>query len=130
MTPSMKSLENIYGKEGLAAAEGRFENISALFTKSFGSDKMEFFTAPGRTEVIGNHTDHNGGKVIAGSITLDTIGAAYPNGTDEINILSEGFDEVVKFNINDVDNVPKCQGSLSLVAGMVKAIQKFGHKVG
>lgn len=130
MTPSKKSLENIYGSDGLAAAEKRFENISSLFTKAFGSDKMEFFTAPGRTEVIGNHTDHNGGKVIAGSITLDTIGAAYPNGTDEINILSEGFDEVVKFNISDVESVPKCRGSLSLVAGMVSAIKKFGHKVG
>lgn len=128
MTPSKKSLEEIYGSSS-AVAEARFEKLSEYFTKEFGSDKMEFFTAPGRTEVIGNHTDHNGGKVIAGSITLDTIGAAYPNGTGRIKILSEGFDEVVDFDVNDVDNVPKCKGSLSLVAGMVKACQNFGYKV-
>lgn len=128
MTPSKKSLEKIYGSSS-AVAEARFEKLSEYFTKEFGSDKMEFFTAPGRTEVIGNHTDHNGGKVIAGSITLDTIGAAYPNGTSRIKILSEGFDEVVDFDVNDVDNVPKCKGSLSLVAGMVKACQNFGYKV-
>ncbi len=128
MTPSKNALENIYGDAEKAAA--RFENLSKNFVKSFGSEKMEFFTAPGRTEIIGNHTDHNGGKVIAGSITLDTIGAAFPNNSDKIKIISEGFDQVVEFNIGDVDKVPKCRGSLSLVAGMVKAIQKFGYKVG
>jgi len=127
MTPSKKSLENIYGNADSAAA--RFEKLSQGFTKTFGMNQMEFFTAPGRTEVIGNHTDHNGGKVIAGSITLDTIGAAYPNNTNTVKIVSEGFDEVVEFDVDDVDNVPKCQGSLSLVAGMVKACQTAGYKV-
>ena len=129
MIPSIKTLSNIYG-DNVEKNVARFESLSAGFTKAFGTDKMDFFTSPGRTEIIGNHTDHNGGKVIAGSITLDTIGAAFPNGTDIIEIVSEGFPDVVKFNINDVDNIPKCQGTLSLVAGMVKAIQNFGYSIG
>lgn len=129
MSPSITSLKKIYGDD-VENAVSRFESLSAGFTKTFGTDKMEFFTSPGRTEVIGNHTDHNGGKVIAGSITLDTIGAAFPNGTDTIEIVSEGFPDVVRFQIGDVDNVPKCKGTLSLVAGMIKAVQEFGLSVG
>lgn len=129
MIPSITSLKNIYGDDAEKNVN-RFETLSSGFTKTFGTDKMEFFTSPGRTEVIGNHTDHNGGKVIAGSITLDTIGAAFPNGTDTIEIVSEGFPNIVRFQIGDVDNVPKCKGTLSLVAGMIKAVQEFGLAVG
>lgn len=126
MIPAMNTLCKIYDNPEEASI--RFDNLSKNFVKHFGSDKMEFFTAPGRTEIIGNHTDHNGGKVIAGSITLDTIGAAYPNGTDTIQIISEGFDDIVKFNISDSASVPKCKGTLSLVAGMIEAVKKFGFK--
>ena len=55
-------------------------NLAVNFEKKYHHDKAEFFTAPGRTEIIGNHVDHNGGQIIAASIDLDTIGAAYPNG--------------------------------------------------
>ena len=125
--PETAKLQEIYGETEISGA--RFKNLADNFSKIYGQDKAEYFTAPGRTEIIGNHTDHNGGKVIAGSINLDTIGAAYPNGTQVIRITSEGYDKEVVVDINDLASVPKAQGTVSLVAGMVEAIQKFGFKV-
>lgn len=52
------------------------------------------FSAPGRSEIIGNHTDHNGGRVIAAAIDMDTIAAAAPNETDIIRIYSEGHEYI------------------------------------
>lgn len=127
MLPSKKALEKIY--EDADSAVFRFKKLSENFKKAFNSEQMEFFTSPGRAEIIGNHTDHNGGKVIAGSISLDTIGAAFPSQDDTIQIISERFDEVVKFKISEIDKVPKRHGSLSLVAGMVKSIKDLGYKV-
>ena len=57
----------------------RFRALADNFKKIYGHNEAAFFTSPGRTEIIGNHTDHNGGRVIAGSIDLDTIGAAAKN---------------------------------------------------
>lgn len=127
MLPSKNSLKKIY--EDADAALVRFEKLAEKYQEIFKSSQMEFFTSPGRTEIIGNHTDHNGGKVIAGSISLDTIGAAFPSGDDMIHIQSEGYDEIVRFRISEIDAVPKCQGSLSLVAGMIKAAINAGFKV-
>ena len=80
--PEKANLEKIYGESSACAA--RFQNLADNFTRIYKHDHADFFTSPGRTEIIGNHVDHNGGKVIAGSINLDTIGAAAPNGTNVI----------------------------------------------
>ena len=92
--PEKANLEKIYGENSACAA--RFQNLADNFARIYKHDHADFFTSPGRTEIIGNHVDHNGGKVIAGSINLDTIGAAAPNGTNVIHITSEGYrDEIV-----------------------------------
>lgn len=119
--PTTEQLKQVYG----AAAEEAAERLSVLesrYNDRFGKADLEFFSAPGRTEIIGNHTDHNGGKILAASITMDSIAAAAANGTDTIEIVSEGYAEPIVFNINEVENVPTCHGSLSLVAGMVRAL--------
>ena len=90
-----------------------------------------FFTSPGRTEVIGNHTDHNGGKVLAASITLDTVcAAAKGEDPDLVRIFSEGYHDPVSFRISALGSVPKCRGSLSLVAGLLEGLIKAGYRVG
>ena len=72
--PNKNELTRIYGEAEKSAA--RFQAVADHFAEIYHHDIAEFFTAPGRTEIIGNHTDHNGGRVIAGSIDMDTIGAA------------------------------------------------------
>ena len=87
--PEKENLQKIYGETEKSSA--RFTHLGEKFAEIYKHDHAEYFTSPGRTEIIGNHVDHNGGKVIAGSINLDTVGAAAPNGTDVIRITSEGL---------------------------------------
>jgi galactokinase len=66
------------------------ERYSEIFDAS-PEDKAAVFSAPGRTELGGNHTDHQGGKVLTAAVDLDALCCAAPNGTDAVNIYSEGF---------------------------------------
>ncbi len=126
--PSSERLEKVYG-ESTESAE-RLRALAENFQKKYGHDEAEFFSAPGRTEIIGNHTDHNGGKVIAGSIDLDTIGAAQPNNSSVIHITSEGYAREIVVDIANLDSVEKVSGTESLLSGMMEGAQKFGFKVG
>ncbi len=126
--PSIERLEKVYG-ESVKSAE-RLSVLAKNFQKKYGHDVAEFFSAPGRTEIIGNHTDHNGGKVIAGSIDLDTIGAACPNNSSVIHITSEGYDKEIVVDIDRLDSVVKGGGTVALLAGMMEGAQKFGFQVG
>lgn len=125
--PNIETLQRVYGetKDSLT----RFETLANNYNNCFGSNQLEFFSAPGRTEIVGNHTDHNGGKVMAASIDMDTIGAAYPNDSHIIEIISEGYEDKIVVDIMSVDTAPRNQGTVSLVAGMVKAIKELGFQV-
>ncbi len=61
------------------------------FAKAFGDVPTRYFSAPGRTELSGNHTDHQRGRVLAGAVNLDMQAAVRPNGTDTIRVLSQGY---------------------------------------
>ena len=124
--PSSERLEAIYG-ESTKSAE-RFGALADNFKKIYGHDEAAYFTSPGRTEIIGNHTDHNGGRVIAGSIDLDTIGAAAKNDSSVIHITSEGYAEEIVVDLTKLDSIPKVVGTPSLVAGMMEAAKKFGFE--
>lgn len=126
--PSNETLVKIYGESECSGR--RYAALAENFKKNFGTDEMEFFTSPGRTEIVGNHTDHNGGKILAGSISMDTISAAYPNGTSKICIVSEGYKKQIVVDLEHLDEVPTCNGSVSLVAGMMVAAKAAGFQVG
>ena len=125
--PEEAVLQQVYGET--TESRARFESLAGHFTELFGKEEMEFFSAPGRTEIVGNHTDHNGGKILAASISLDTIGAAAPNGTDIIEIVSEGYQKKVVVDLSALERVPKNCGTVSLVAGMAEAARKKGFAV-
>ena len=65
--------------------------LDAGFAAAFGGTPERYFSAPGRTEIGGNHTDHQRGRVLAGAVNLDTVAAVTPNGTDIIRIQSKGY---------------------------------------
>jgi len=124
--PSLEILNKVYGES--EASLKRYEDLLQQFKEHFNSEQMEFFSAPGRTEIVGNHTDHNGGKILAANITLDTIGAAFPNNSDIISIFSEGYEDEIRLDLSKIDEVPINQGTLSLIAGMMKATANAGFK--
>ena len=65
--------------------------LDAGFAAAFGGSPTRYFSAPGRTEIGGNHTDHQRGRVLAAAVNLDTVAAVRENGTDTIRILSKGY---------------------------------------
>ena len=67
------------------------EKLDAGFVAAFGGTPERYFSAPGRTEIGGNHTDHQRGRVLAAAVNLDTVAAVRLNGTDQIRILSKGY---------------------------------------
>lgn len=66
--------------------------LDAGFAAAFGGTPERYFSAPGRTEIGGNHTDHQWGRVLAAAVDLDTRGAVKINGTDLIRVKSKGYD--------------------------------------
>lgn len=64
--------------------------LDAGFAAVFGGESESYFSAPGRTEISGNHTDHQRGRVLAAAVNLDTRAAVRVNGTDRIRIQSKG----------------------------------------
>lgn len=126
--PILSELQNIYGETSASAA--RFRLLAQNFQETYHWDNAEFFSSPGRTEIIGNHTDHNGGMILAASISMDTIGAAWPNGTDCIRITSEGYPEEIVVDLNALEQIPRVQGTQALTAGIMEALLKAGFQTG
>ncbi len=69
----------------------RKAELDARFLEAFGSAPSRYFSAPGRTELSGNHTDHQHGRVLAAAVNLDMQAAVRENSTDTIRILSQGY---------------------------------------
>lgn len=126
--PNTAELERIYG-ESVQSGQ-RFQALAETFQNIYHHQEAEFFSAPGRTEIIGNHTDHNGGRVLAASIDMDTIGVAYPNDSDIIHITSKGYDKEIVIDLKDLKSALDMSGTDALLAGIMEGIQKLGFKTG
>ena len=102
------------------------------FASLFGDDRdVNIYSVSGRSELAGNHTDHNHGKVIAASINLDIIAIASANGTTNINLKSEGFRQISLDYIQYSQPDEKHFGtSASLIAGMCQGFIQNGYNVG
>ena len=108
----------------------RFNEVIDGLEENFGKkDDIRLFSAPGRTEIGGNHTDHQHGCVLAASLNLDVIGAVSLNGTDVIRIKSKGYplDEI---NINDLEvNEKEFDKAKALIRGIARKFTDMGYKL-
>ena len=122
-------LSKIYGADAVGAA-ARYKTLIYHYKEMFQTKQISFFSSPGRTEIGGNHTDHNHGKVLAGSINLDCIGIAGKNDSDFINIYDITYNENLKINIHQIEKASTDKGSVGLIKGILAAFNKFGCKIG
>ncbi len=90
MSLTEKSLLDIYGPAG-EEQKPRYEALRALYVKRFQTEPTAFYRAPGRVELGGNHTDHQGGVTLSASVNLDLIAAVDPRNDGKICLISEGF---------------------------------------
>ncbi len=108
----------------------RFSHLVEKHSELFGKKTPAIFSAAGRTEIGGNHTDHNLGKVIGGSVNLDTIGAVSKRDDMRVIIASEGF-PVVDVDISDTEvKSGEKNGTDSLVRGIAAAFRAKGIEIG
>lgn len=106
----------------------RYINAIKKFKEIFGKNDIQIYSAPGRTEICGNHTDHQNGQVLAAAINRDIIAVVSEN-MGSIRIKS-GNDELIELDINDMDTIAYEEGtSKALVAGMLFEFQKNGYDV-
>jgi galactokinase len=122
----------LYGTDEVILKEQaeRYVNLMIDFKKTFGTEDVKLFSSPGRTEIGGNHTDHNYGRVLAGAVNLDNIAAAAKNGTNTIRIKSAGYPE---FQVELTDFKPKEEEyytSTSLVKGIAAKMKEKGYEIG
>jgi galactokinase len=131
--PLILKLCDLYPAVEIETKRARFDKAIATYKKHFGvksKKHIRLFSVPGRTEVGGNHTDHNGGKVLAASLSLDIIAVAEPSEDMNVIVKSEGFDENGVW-IDNLDVVPEEKGtSEALIRGVVAGFKKAGYKVG
>ena len=125
-----KLLEELYGKAGISDNLKRYKGILDGFEKQFGQRDVSLFSSPGRTEISGNHTDHNNGKVLGGSINLDCIAVAAVNDSDQVNIVSESFSQKFKVNINDIEPGVDKIGTVELLKGILAGFRERGANIG
>jgi len=122
----------LYGNnaEDLKAQADRYADLMAEFEKTFGSDDVALFSSPGRTEIGGNHTDHNYGRVLAGAVNLDNIAVAAANDSNTIRIKSAGYPE---FQVDLTDlaiDESKFYTSEALVKGIAAKMKENGYTIG
>lgn len=123
-------LEDMYGNNEYTIQKQRYLSLLESFRKEFGEGKVSLFSAPGRTEISGNHTDHNYGKVLAGSINYDTIAVSRQVNEDTITILSESYTDKFIISITDLKQNPGDNGTAALIRGICAGFLEFGFKVG
>lgn len=123
-----KQLYDIYGETEDALI--RYNSLAEKFEKRFGNYSGEFFTAPGRTEILGNHTDHNCGKVLTASINMDTIGIAKTNDSNMVCIVSEPYNQEITIDLNQLEQYREAMGTYALLAGLFEGIKVHGFNIG
>lgn len=137
----IKKLENREGNGRLAelyfADEKQLEYqneryIEAVrcFRENFGTQDVALYSAPGRTEVGGNHTDHQRGMVLAASVNLDVIAVAGHGSENKVEVISEGYDKIT-IDLSDLALVDEeKETTKALIKGVIAGIKEYGYQVG
>ena len=123
----------LYGGDVDAAAQReRYISLLDQFEKEFGAERtVRLYSAPGRTEIGGNHTDHNNGVVLAGSVNLDIVAVVSPNEENVIRVKSLGFEKIDDVDVtNLVPQEHEKEHSAALIRGVAAGIVNEGGKVG
>ncbi len=128
----LNQLEPVYGMEANTAAD-RLVELVREYAEIFSAgddDDVWLFSTPGRTELGGNHTDHQGGRCLAGSVNLDTIACVVPNGSRRVRIQSRHH-RMAEIFLDDLAVHPEeTDSSAALVRGVAARMKQLGHAPG
>lgn len=125
------ALEDIYvDKKNIEYQKKRYVEALNQYREIFGEDIISIFSAPGRSEIGGNHTDHQGGEVIATAIHLDAIAVVSQTEDNTVTVVSKGHG-TTEFTLTALEKKDEeCGQTISLIKGVIRGIQNRGYKVG
>lgn len=96
----------------------------------FNGDEIELFSAPGRSEIGGNHTDHQRGEVLAASINKDAIAVASKLDEPLVKVMSDGYRERITISLNDLEKKVEEEGTTNaLIRGVLVKMRMNGHNI-
>jgi galactokinase len=126
------ALKALYGNDPavLKSQTDRYRKLLKQFNTAFGDVQVEFFSSPGRTEIGGNHTDHNFGRVLAGAVNLDNVAIAAKNNTNIIRIESAGYPRFEVDLSTLTPNKKENFTSVALVRGICSRLKELGFSIG
>ncbi len=128
-----KQFELLYGTrpEELERQKKRYLDLAELFEKQFpGREEVSLYSAPGRTEIGGNHTDHQHGCVLAAAVNLDVIAVVAFHDEGVIRVKSTGYPMDI-IDLSDLEVQPQEKGkAASLIRGVAASFAKLGVQIG
>jgi len=126
------ALARLYGSHKTDIQRARYLAAIEQFVSLYGDDRdVALFSVPGRSELSGNHTDHNFGKVIAASVDLDMIAVVSCRSDSVVRLKSEGFSEdIVDFSAELVPNSEQYGSSSALISGVLAGFSARGYRIG
>ena len=122
---------DIYGDERkLDYQKKRYVKAIQDFKQHFDEEDIVIFSAPGRSEIGGNHTDHQQGEVLAASINLDSIGVVKQTADNLVKVISDGYDEIT-ISLDELDlKEEEKESTRALIKGVLAGIKERGYKIG
>ena len=126
-----EKLLDLYADDGVIEYQKeRYVNALNTFKKLYGDQKVSVYSAPGRSEVMGNHTDHQHGEILAASVNLDAIAIVHANDEGIIRLKSDAYPEI-KININDIKlKKSEKESTKALVKGVLQGFVDRGYRIG
>lgn len=125
-----KKLADLYGKTEVPAQTLRYKELADKARTAFQGEPR-FFSAPGRTELGGNHTDHNRGRVLCAAVTLDAVAAVLPTDGSEIELWSEGWERPFRVDLATLSPLPSESGTTeALIRGVAEGFVEAGYRIG
>ena len=128
---ALAELGAIYGDKA-EMQRGRYEKLVEVFAEKFGDrERLLICSAPGRSEIAGNHTDHQNGRVLAAAVDLDTVCAVSPREDSMVTLWSEGYTRPFCVNLDTLEPRPtENETTLALIRGVAARMGQLGYKVG
>ncbi|MGI6116349.1 galactokinase [Luoshenia tenuis] len=124
-------LTQLYGAGQAAGALERYGQLMQQHVQRTGAQEIRLFSASGRTEVSGNHTDHNHGLVLAAGVTVDTLAVVSPRMDHIINVVSEGFPEAFEISLDALEVDEKAFGTTqAILRGIARNLCDQGFTLG
>jgi galactokinase len=125
------ALERIYGEEALEEQRSRYAGLLSSFTEHFGGERALLFSSPGRTELGGNHTDHNRGHVLAASINLDTLAAVRPTEDRRARVITDALPDRMELDLRELEpREEERGGAAALLRGCAAYLAQNGFEIG